>query len=38
MARRRSRTIIGLNLSTRKVLSVPGSLRETVTRIFFDEV
>src|ERR687894_1026010 len=37
MARRRSRTIIGLNLSTKKVLSVPGSLRETVTRIFFDE-
>src|SRR5215207_11178205 len=37
MARRRSRTIIGLNLSTRKVLSVPGSLRETVTRILFDE-
>src|ERR671916_3487790 len=37
MARRRSRTIIGLNLSTRKVLSFPGSLRKTVTRIFFDE-
>src|SRR5215216_1438549 len=34
IARRRSRTIIGSILSTRKVLSAPGSLREIVTRTF----